>query len=72
MQGVVSGQDGTQVIEHFVEYVPALRQWRLSILAKPDAGKAVELRAFLKRGNDTLSETWNYGLPAQNSVGGSE
>ena len=72
VQGVVSGQDGTQVIEHFVEYVPALRQWRLSILAKPDAGKAVELRAFLKRGNDTLSETWNYGLPAQNSVGGSE
>ncbi|WP_455385713.1 glucan biosynthesis protein [Acidihalobacter prosperus] len=70
VQSVVTGQDGTRVIEHFVEYVPALGQWRLSILAKPDAGKAVELRAFLKQGENTLSETWSYGLPARNSIGG--
>ncbi|MEJ2479115.1 MAG: glucan biosynthesis protein [Acidihalobacter sp.] len=71
VKSVVTGQDGTRVMEHFVEYVPALGQWRLSILAKPDAGKAVELRAFLKQGKNTLSETWNYGLPARNSIGGS-
>lgn len=70
VQSVVTGQDGTQVLEHFVEYVPALDQWRLSILAKPGAGKAVELRAFLKQGKNTLSETWSYGLPAHNSIGG--
>lgn len=70
VEGVVTGQDGTQVLEHFVEYVPALKQWRLSILAKPEPGKAVDLRAFLKQGENTLSETWNYSLPARNSVGG--
>ena len=72
VQGVVTGQDGTRVLEQFVEYVPALGQWRLSILAQPEAGKAVELRAFLKQGQNTLSETWSYGLPARNSIGGGE
>jgi periplasmic glucans biosynthesis protein len=71
VQGVVTGQDGTQVIEHYVEYIPAIEQWRLSILAKPAADKPVELRAFLKQGGDTLSETWSYGLPARNRIGGS-
>lgn len=68
--GVVTGENGTQVIGHFVEYVPDLKQWRLSILAKPEAGKAMDLRAFLKRGDKTLSETWSYGLPPQNSIDG--
>lgn len=71
VDGVVTGQNGTQVLEHFVEYIPELKQWRLSILAKPKSGGALDLRAFLKKGADTLSETWNYSLPANNSVGGS-
>ena len=35
--------------------------WRLAFEIKPDgSGKPVELRAFLRRGDDFLTETWSY------------
>ena len=30
-----------------------------------DRGKPVELRAHLKHGNETVSETWNYIVPSE-------
>ena len=64
----VTAGDGGKVIEDFVEYVKPLHRWRLSILAKPAAGKPLSLRAFLKNGKDTLTETWTYHLPADNAI----
>jgi glucans biosynthesis protein len=66
--GTVSAADGGEVIEHFVEYNEALRTWRLSVLARPQEGKSLDLRAFLREGDTTLTETWTYRLPATNDV----
>lgn len=59
----VSGLSDTEVLEHFVEYVEPLDRWRLSILARPAPEKPFGLRAFLRDGEETLSETWTYELP---------
>lgn len=59
----VTAQNGATVLEHFVEYVEPAHTWRLSILAKPADGKSLALRAFLKKENDVVTETWTYELP---------
>ncbi|HEX7324685.1 MAG TPA: glucan biosynthesis protein G [Rhodanobacteraceae bacterium] len=66
VQAVVTGLDGTKVNQHQVFPVAPVNGWRLSIEATPAANKPLELRAFLKLGNSTLSETWSYSLPAKN------
>ncbi|MGA0611003.1 glucan biosynthesis protein G [Caldimonas sp. KR1-144] len=39
-------------------------RWRLTLkIQRLDASKPTELRAFLRRGPDTLSETWTYAMP---------
>lgn len=68
VKAVVTPQDGGKVIEQFVEYVPPLHRWRLSILAQPKDGKSLSLRAFLKDHDRTLTETWTYRLPPRNAI----
>jgi glucans biosynthesis protein len=69
MSSVTAGDDG-EVIEHFVEYVPSAQFWRLSILAKPAEDRPVSLRAYLSKDGQPVSETWNYRLPANNTIRG--
>ena len=64
----VTAGEGSQVLEHFVEYNEAIKGWRLSILARPGNGRPLALRAFLRDGDNTVSETWSYVLPARNDV----
>lgn len=64
---VTAGGDG-KVIEHFVEYLAPVKRWRLSILARPADGQPLQLRAFLKKGEETLSETWSYEIPVNNDI----
>ncbi len=66
--GKVTGMNGSEVLEHFVEYVPATHQWRLSILARPSQGKPLTLRAYLEHNSQSLTETWTYDLPADNDI----
>lgn len=66
--GIVTPLEGTELIESFVEYVAPSRRWRLSILARPSTGKPLSLRAFLKTGDRTLTETWTYRLPWANKI----
>lgn len=68
--GVVTGMDGTKVLEHTVQYLPRVGRWRLSILAEPAPDRPAALRGFLRHGEETLSETWTYRLPAENAIGG--
>jgi glucans biosynthesis protein len=43
---------------------PVTGGWRVTVrLERIDARRPVELRAFLKLGNDILSETWSYVIP---------
>jgi len=40
--------------------------WRVMVdFQRGDAKQPVELRAFLRSGTRTLSETWSYALPAE-------
>jgi periplasmic glucans biosynthesis protein len=36
--------------------------WRLVFQVRPSGGSPLELRAFLRRGEDVLTETWSYLL----------
>lgn len=58
----VSGGEGVEVMEHFVEYIPATDVWRLSVLVKPPVDKALSLRGFLSLNEKPLTETWTYSL----------
>ncbi len=64
--GMVTGLDGTKVVERTVHWIAPEKRWRLSILATPASGKPLALRAFLTAGSGALSETWTYALPVRN------
>ncbi len=64
----VTGGEGTEVLEHYVEYLPAKQAWRLAMLLRPAPGELLSARAFLKLGDRALTETWTYELPAQTGV----
>lgn len=59
----VSGGEGVEVLEHFVEWVEPENLWRMSVLAKPEPGRALQLRGFLTVDDDVATETWSYSLP---------
>jgi len=61
LQGVVSSRspDGdAEVVEQQVQKNPVTGGWRLVFQVKPRGGAPVDLRAFLRRGEQTLTETW--------------
>lgn len=66
VQAVVTGLDGTKVNQQQVFWVEPANGWRMSIEATPAPNKPLGLRAYLKLGGNTLSETWTYSLPAKN------
>jgi len=44
-----------------VQKNPINGTWRVAFTIRPDgSGRPVELRCFLRQGNDTLTETWSY------------
>ncbi|HTO55883.1 MAG TPA: glucan biosynthesis protein G [Myxococcota bacterium] len=66
LRGVVSvgpidaGQ--AELLEQHVIPNPVTHGWRLTFQVRPKGGDPVELRAFLQRGQDALTETWSYTL----------
>jgi len=66
--GSVTALEKGEVLDHYVEHVPSQHCWRLSILAKPAAEGPLVLRAYLKREQETLTETWTYRLAADNDI----
>jgi periplasmic glucans biosynthesis protein len=61
LQGVVSSRspDGdAEIIEQQVQKNPVTGGWRLVFQVRPRGGAPVDLRAFLRRGEQTLTETW--------------
>lgn len=64
VEDVVSADSNAEVLEHHAYRNDASGGWRLALrLRRVDDAKPVELRAFLRSGNTTLSETWSYILP---------
>lgn len=66
----VSGGEGVEVIEHFVEYIEASDVWRLSILARPSAEQPLTLRGALSKDNEPVTETWTYLLGPKTGLRG--
>ena len=63
VEAVVSGDANTQVLRAIAYPNAALGGWRLSIdVERLDNRRALELRAFLRSGGTTLTETWSYAL----------
>jgi glucans biosynthesis protein len=65
LQGVVSvgRRDGDgELLEQQVIPNEVTGGWRLVFQVRPSRGSPLELRAFLRRGEDVLTETWSYLL----------
>ena len=64
VEDVVSSDANAEIVEHFARHNDASGGWRVSLrLRRVNDEKPVELRAFLRSGTNTLSETWSYILP---------
>ncbi|AFJ47528.1 glucans biosynthesis protein G [Shimwellia blattae DSM 4481 = NBRC 105725] len=57
--------DNGEIVENSVRYNPVTKGWRLTLRVKlKDDKKTTDMRAALVNGDQTLSETWSYQLPA--------
>ncbi|HSD37594.1 MAG TPA: glucan biosynthesis protein G [Rhodocyclaceae bacterium] len=64
VEAVVSAVSNAQIVEHTVFHNEVASGWRLAMrVRRIDPAKPVELRAYLKHRNDTLSETWSNVIP---------
>ncbi len=64
VEAIVTTDSNAEVQENVAYRNPVTGGWRLSLkFRRLDDGKPIELRAFLREGNNTLSETWSYVLP---------
>ena len=64
VEGIVSADTNGEVRELVVHRNDVTGGWRLAVrFRRQDENKPVELRAYLRGGNNILSETWSYILP---------
>ena len=65
VRAVVSSDANGRLLEELAYRNPATKGWRMTVrVARQDATRPVELRAFLQHDKDILSETWtNIILP---------
>ena len=61
LQQIVSVTGGGKLNHSSLQKNAINGTWRVAFTVKPDGtGKPVELRCFLRRGSDVLTETWSY------------
>lgn len=64
-QGVASIDANGEILENTIRRNSVTGGWRITLRVRQiDIKKPVEMRAFLRYDNNTLSETWSYILPA--------
>ncbi|MDP0500648.1 MAG: glucan biosynthesis protein G [Verrucomicrobiota bacterium JB022] len=62
IEGIVTVEKDAELVEKIVQKNPYTNGWRLILHVrknKPEAGTA-EMRAYLRQGEETLTETWSY------------
>jgi glucans biosynthesis protein len=59
---VLNGEEAAMILDQHVVKNEVTGGWRLSFQIRPKTREALELRAFLDRGGDTLTETWSYAM----------
>jgi glucans biosynthesis protein len=57
---IASGPDSAELLDQTVVKNPVTGGWRLTFQVRPKGREPIELRAFLDKGGDTLTETWSY------------
>lgn len=57
---VASKEDSAEVLDQQVVKNPVTGGWRLTFQVRPKRKEPVELRAFIDKGGDALTETWSY------------
>jgi len=57
---VASGPESGEILEQVVTKNPVNQSWRLTFRVRPKGNQPVELRAFLDKADQTLTETWSY------------
>ena len=61
VEGIVSVGTGASLVGVVAQRNPNNSTWRLAFEVKPDgSGRPVEMRAFLRKGDAVLTETWSY------------
>ena len=66
VEAVASGNNNVQDLRVNAHRNTAAGGWRVTLdFKRVDARQPVELRAFLRSGRRTLSETWSYALAAE-------
>jgi glucans biosynthesis protein len=64
LEAIVSGDSNIEILKRHLSHNDVTGGWRMALLVRRiDSGKPAELRAFLRSGNETVSETWSYILP---------
>lgn len=57
-----SGSEDAEIIEHFVEFIEANGNWRLSMLIRPGSGADPVFRGQLLLDGKPVTEVWSYSL----------
>jgi glucans biosynthesis protein len=66
VKAVVTAPSNGKIIESNAYRVDATGQWRMAVRVKQlRTDEPTELRGFLQRGDDVLTETWSNILPAR-------
>ena len=66
VEAVATGNANVQDLKVVAQRNTVSGGWRVMVdFQRGDAKQPVELRAFLRSGTRTLSETWSYALPAE-------
>lgn len=60
VSAVISVGKQAKLLEHHIVKNPYTHGLRLEFQIRPAAGKPVQLRTYLQKGNQVLTETWNY------------
>jgi glucans biosynthesis protein len=59
VEAVITASTGT-INHQTVQRNPFIDGWRVFFDLKPQGNAPIELRCFLKSGEETLTETWSY------------
>jgi glucans biosynthesis protein len=61
IESVVTVGEGAELVHSIVQKNPYNNSWRAAFAIKPNgSGRPVELRCFLKKPGEVLSETWSF------------
>lgn len=66
LEGMVSGDANVEILRRHTYRNDITGGWRMVLAVRRiDNGKPAELRAYLRNGTETVSETWSYIIPAE-------